>query len=591
MIRAAAFLLLALVCRVPARAADETALDAAISGALKARRVPGAVVALVRKGQPPLVRGYGFADVARQRPVDPERTGFQACSVSKVFCAAAVLQLVEAGKLDLDRDVNAYIDFVIPPRSGPPITLRRLLTHSSGLSDRYIGISSRTAAGALPLRDYLASWIPPRLWDAGDAYTYSNWGVALAGYIVERAAGVPFAEYMRTRVLEPVGMTHSSFDLSPRILADAAVPYLKRGSASTALSIDYLLDSPAGMLISSGADMARFIAWELDRGAAPEFQRQFSNHPDFGDAAGLGWGLWTWGAHPDAGHSGGYIGASSNLTVFLKDGLGFYIACNTASDEFLSDVYEAIRTTYLTPAPAQEEPRPREWNRGVARFRGFYRQTRTPHAELIKLGLLSGTIQSEARVREAPDGLIEVTGDGRKPRRYAQVAPLSFRSMEDGARCAFRQDASGRIRYFFAAGTLSYERIPWHSTRLAGRLTGGATLLFVCALLLVPVRRRLLPEPLRRPAALVCGLFLAHFAGLGAVFAVFTGPDAGYLYGLPWPVRAVQCLPFAALAAVAWFAWRMAAARRPHPAGLAALAVFALHLWWLNEWCALGFRF
>ncbi len=345
------------------------------------------------------------------------------------------------------------------------------------------------------------------------------------------------------------------------------------------------------MLISSGADMARFIAFELDRGAAPEFQRQFSNHPDFGDAAGLGWGVSTRGAHPHAGHGGGYTGASSNLTVFHQDGIGFYIAANASSDEFISDVYEAILTTYIGPAPAEKEPRPQEWNRDVARFCGFYRQTRTPHAEILKLGMLTGTMPCEARVRTAPDGLIEVTGDGRKPRRYAQVEPLSFRSMDDGARCAFRQDSSGRIRYFFAAGTLSYERIPWYSTRLAGRLIGGATLLFACALLLGPVRRRLLPEPLRRPAALASGLFLAHFAGLGAVFAVFTGPDAGYLYGLPWPVRAVQCLPFAALAALAWLAWRMAAARRPHPAGLAALAVFALHLWWLNQWCALGFRF
>jgi CubicO group peptidase (beta-lactamase class C family) len=93
------------------------------------------VVVVVKDGAILLEKGYGYADVAERKPVDPERTLFRAGSVSKLFTWTAVMQLVEQGKLDLDTDINTYLDFKIPPREGKPITLRNLMTHTPGFDE------------------------------------------------------------------------------------------------------------------------------------------------------------------------------------------------------------------------------------------------------------------------------------------------------------------------------------------------------------------------------------------------------------------------------------------------------------------------
>ena len=100
---------------------------------------PGAVFALVKDGRVLLVKGYGHADLDARRPADPERTLFRVYSVSKAVTATAAMQLVEQGRLSLDRDVNGYLpDPGIPATFPEPITLFNLLTHTSGLDDRYL---------------------------------------------------------------------------------------------------------------------------------------------------------------------------------------------------------------------------------------------------------------------------------------------------------------------------------------------------------------------------------------------------------------------------------------------------------------------
>src|SRR6476469_8259992 len=110
-------------------------LDGYMPYALKAGAIPGAVVVVVKDGQPLTMRGFGYSDLKTQKPVDPEQTLFRPGSVSKLFTWTAVMQQVQAGKLDLDQDVNAYLDFKIPPRDGKPITLRNLMTHTPGFAE------------------------------------------------------------------------------------------------------------------------------------------------------------------------------------------------------------------------------------------------------------------------------------------------------------------------------------------------------------------------------------------------------------------------------------------------------------------------
>ena len=109
--------------------------DGLMPDALNRADIAGAVVVVVKDGQPLFERGYGVMDVKSRRPVDPETTLFRPGSVSKLFGWTAVMQQVEAGKIDLDADINKYLDFKIPPRDGKPVTMRNLMTHSAGFSD------------------------------------------------------------------------------------------------------------------------------------------------------------------------------------------------------------------------------------------------------------------------------------------------------------------------------------------------------------------------------------------------------------------------------------------------------------------------
>jgi len=187
-------------------------LDGYMPYALKAGAIPGAVVVVVKDGQPLTMRGFGYSDLKTQKPVDPELTLFRPGSVSKLFTWTAVMQLVQAGKLDLDKDVNTYLDFKIPPRDGKPITLRNLMTHTPGFSETAKYLIDFGEKHPEPLGKILARWTPERIYAPGTMPAYSNYGASVAGYIVERVSGEPFDAYIQRHIFAPAGMAHSSFD-------------------------------------------------------------------------------------------------------------------------------------------------------------------------------------------------------------------------------------------------------------------------------------------------------------------------------------------------------------------------------------------
>src|SRR2546425_9514377 len=190
----------------------ETFLDALIPSQLQNRDIAGAVVSVVKDGQVLFAKGYGYADVEAKRPVLPDQTLFRPGSISKLFTATAVMQLVEQGKLDLDRDVNDYLDFPIPKTYEEPITLRQLLTHTSGFEETLKNLFVAHESDMKPLRTYLVNQMPARIFPPGKVPSYSNYGFTLAGYIVERVSGERFERYLENHILKPLRMTNSTFD-------------------------------------------------------------------------------------------------------------------------------------------------------------------------------------------------------------------------------------------------------------------------------------------------------------------------------------------------------------------------------------------
>src|SRR6266480_8089491 len=206
-----------------------------------------------------LQKGYGFADAKEKKPVDPSSTIFRLASISKLFTWLSVMQLVEQGKLDLDRDVNTYLDFQIGPAFGRPITLRNLMTHTGGFEEEAREIIIIKPKKIPALREFLVENQPRRLFPPGVVPGYSNYGVGLASYIVERAGGEPFEQYVTEHIFGPLGMTHSSFyQPLPKELATLPSEGYRGNTEKPAVGFEIFNPAGAGGISSTAVDMGRF---------------------------------------------------------------------------------------------------------------------------------------------------------------------------------------------------------------------------------------------------------------------------------------------------------------------------------------------
>src|SRR5579884_2450492 len=168
----------------------EAFLDGLVPSQLAQSDIAGAVIAVVQNGNVIFEKGYGYSDVKSKRPVLPDQTLFRPGSISKLFTWTSVMQLVEQGKIDLDHDINEYLDFKIPPYQGKPITLRNVMTHTPGFEDSAKGLLPASGAD-VNLERYLKTHLPARIFPPGEIVAYSNYGCGLAGYIVQRISGEP----------------------------------------------------------------------------------------------------------------------------------------------------------------------------------------------------------------------------------------------------------------------------------------------------------------------------------------------------------------------------------------------------------------
>src|SRR5215203_1388473 len=264
------------------RAEMEAFLDEELGREMEKHHIAGAAVSVVKDGKLFFVKGYGSADLENKTPVDPEQTVFRIGSVGKLFTWTAVMQLAEQGKLDLDEDINAYLDFRIPDTYPQPITLKDLMTHTSGFEDRLRGSVVSDPNDVVPTREWLISNMPARVRPPGDIAGYSNYNAMLAGYIVARVSGEPYHQYIQEHILNPLGMVHSTAQspIPPDLRAHASVGYTYEDGAFQEFpdtsemgptELEYADIGqpalvPAGDMQSSATDMARFMIAHLQDG-------------------------------------------------------------------------------------------------------------------------------------------------------------------------------------------------------------------------------------------------------------------------------------------------------------------------------------
>ena len=248
------------------RADLETWLDGMVPYALKAGDMAGAVVVVVKDGTVLLEKGFGFADVSKKVRMDPEQTMVRIGSTSKLFTWTAVMQLVEQGKLDLDRNINDYLDFKIPENFGKPVTLRDLMNHRAGFEEGLKDVLWTNPHGVPSTEAYLKDHQRPMLFPPGQVPAYSNYGAALAGYIVERISKEPYERYIERHILEPLGMARTSFDQPlPERFANSVSKGYRTASAPPGL-YELIVTRPAGSGTTTLADMSRFMIAHLQDG-------------------------------------------------------------------------------------------------------------------------------------------------------------------------------------------------------------------------------------------------------------------------------------------------------------------------------------
>lgn len=350
------------------------------------RESPGCAVAVARGGRPVLERAYGMADLEH---AVPNTTGsvFEAGSVSKQFTAAAILLLAQQGKLSLDDDVRKHIPEL--PDYGRPITLRHMLNHTSGFRDwgaiaslegwpRGSRVHTHTHVLDIVRRQRSLNYPP------GSQYLYSNTNYNLSAIIVDRLSGMPFAEFTRRHLFEPLGMTSTQWrDDYTRIVAGRAVAYDRSDDA-------YRLDMPFenvhgnGGLLTTVGDLlkwnASFDSPQVGRsGLIDELQRRgrLTNGREISYAAGLVIG--TYRGIPEVAHSGATAGYRAFLARYPAQQVSLALLCNAGdadatrlghevADALLGDV---PRPEIATPAAV---PLPPE---ALASRAGTYRSTRT----------------------------------------------------------------------------------------------------------------------------------------------------------------------------------------------------------------------
>lgn len=568
-----------------------TWLDGYLPFALRSGDIAGAVVVVVKDGQVLTARGYGYSDVAKRTPVDPYKTLFRPGSVSKLVTWTAVMQQVEAGKIDLDRDVNTYLDFKIPPFDGKPITMRQIMTHTTGFEEAakndFVGSSSQL----VPLGAFIKSWTPERIRAPGTTPAYSNWATTLAAYIVERTSGMPFDNFVEQRIFLPLDMQHSSFrqPLPAAIAANAATGYSR--ASEPARPFEWIQVGPAGSLSASGVDMAKFMIAHLEQGRGimkPETAAMMHNSPlDKVDPMSiipplnrmqLGFFETNVNGREVIAHLGDTENFHTSLHLMTNEGVGFYVSFNSAGHGGFAhplrvNLFQDFADRYFPSSRVDGRVDPRTAASHAQAMTGLWEGSRHAESSWISALYLAG----QTKVSTDKDGRLVIPAlqtPGGAVKTWVEIAPYVWREEGGHERLAAKLVGGTPVRWSVDGESpfIVFDRVP------AGRSTAWLLPLIYASLAILAltflywpvswyIRRRVKIAPsvpgraftLYRATRIVAGLDLAVILGwIGFVSAVSSSATLLTSVSDPWLwlLQGLGLIIFpAAVGISAWNAW------------------------------------
>jgi CubicO group peptidase (beta-lactamase class C family) len=443
----------------------ERLVDSAMAAGMARDSIPGAGFILVQAGRVVLAKGYGKADVAAGLAWDPEITVFPIASVTKVFTATAVMQLVERGAIDLNADVNRYLTSVrVPPTYPEPVTTARLLSHTAGF-DELPGRQVRSAGELVPLSRFLSRRLV-RIHPPGAVTSYSTYGMALAGLLVEDVSGISYERYLRQHIWEPLAMTRTSMTPTstgrPEVNgASVAVAYEKDDDGLQAVPYEIYQTPPSSSILSTVADMGHFLMAHLQNGrygthrilndtTASRMHRQYATlHPRLPGWT-LGFQVNDLNSRYLIEHGGDIGGFSSLLTMLPHEGVGSFVVHHLEGGNLRFDLRQLILDRYFPNSRPPEVPRPDSSAAPrLRRLAGTYRASIYCHS--CKGG---GPNVQDFEVTANRDGTISVWGE-----RWVETSPRYFVSADGKKHLGFAEDPAGHIVGLTAGSWRVLERV------------------------------------------------------------------------------------------------------------------------------------
>jgi CubicO group peptidase (beta-lactamase class C family) len=478
--RAPLVFLLSLFCALQAFALDydiqnkeqvEAFVDGALLPLMDKAHSQSAVIIIQKDNQVILSKGYGYANREEGINVDPSTSIFRPGSISKLYTWVSVMQLVEEGKLDLDEDVNLYLNTfkVKDTYPGQPVTLRHIMTHTAGFEDSWMGtLIIKDPSKILPLPEALARFQPERVYAPGERVAYSNWATALAGLIVSNVSGEEFSDYVKGHIFDPLGMSYATFlePLPEELAPYEAKPYLYEGGVYVPQSYEYIGNvAPAGASAMSATEMVKFGQMIINGGSykgAQILQEETIHYMvDNGfvkdsrvRGMGLGFLHYAYGSGDlDLfGHTGDTTLFHSLLGLSEKENLVVFISVSTdetVRDDFLKQFYEAFY-----PMPLEDIEAPLDFVDYGSKYEGSYLSSRSNYSKAESIF----RVPSVVNVSLVEDNSLLIEGN-----RYVLEEKNLFRGLYSNTRIAFLEDEQGYITGYVVdgAGHQEFFRARW----------------------------------------------------------------------------------------------------------------------------------
>lgn len=560
-----------------------TFFDGLYAGLERAHHLSGMTVAVVRDGEVILLKGYGYASVEKRTPVDPERTLFRIGSITKALTWTAVMQLSAEGRIDLSGPIDQFLPEELNVHSPWKVapTLHDLMDHTPGYDDVPVVGLFRHEPYKGVLKDALAETLPVIVRKPGDMVSYSNYGVALAGFIVERVSNVSWEHYVENRILTPLGMTSAAVEqpVPPDLASQMATGYRWTNGELKPQGFEYVPLAPAGGASASASAMAHFMLAHLQDGRygnermLPEWAARQMHESLYRAAPQLG--AWLHGLYelrPAAprvyGHGGDTLWFHSLMALFPETNTGLFVSFNSDSGApARGDVYKAFLAHYY-PQPEPETPELLAGAAGrSAAASGWFVSTRLPRRTPARVMGLMNTLCIE---NEGPNRL-GLSGPAlAAPMHFIEVEPWVYREVRGQELLVLRPAQVGLPRYAFLSSNpgSAFERVsalwsPPAQFMIAGLASLGILIAFFgypVAALRSTILSTKMDSRVKAAHIVAWGASAAFSAGI-LCFIYYLRDPQEILFGLPgslrlaewsWRIGSALAVTSAASVAILW---------------------------------------